>query len=331
MLLRRLKSNRARNLFIIPLAAVVFWIKSLLQPFTYGYFDGEGNNILYAPVLRLTAQWPLLQVLLSLLLVIGMAFLMQLLNDNFSFIRIKSKLPSILFVIILGGFTEMHTMHPVLFGTLFILLAILQLFQTFEKPKPYSALFNVGFLLGVGSLFYFNLIVLYPAFIIGAVILSKERSWRNLTILILGFLLPFVFAFSYAFLTNTFQQTSDILIKNILTPVNHFKSNIILQVYLAALMLFTLIGTIDIIKQYDNKKISSRKYFKALFWFFIFAMAGFLLIPAASQEMLIIAAIPFTFLIANLFVFMKNKFWSELLFSILLIIVILIQFADKLF
>ena len=82
---------------------------------------------------------------------------MQLLNDNFSFIRIKSKLPSILFVIILGGFTEMHTMHPVLFGTLFILLAILQLFQTFEKPKPYSALFNVGFLLGVGSLFYFNL------------------------------------------------------------------------------------------------------------------------------------------------------------------------------
>ncbi len=327
MLLRRLKSNRARNLFIIPLAAVVFWIKSLLQPFTYGYFDGESNNILFAPVFRLTAPWPLLQVLLSLILVIGLAFLMQLINDNFSFIRIKSKLPSILFVIILGGFTEMHTLHPVFFGTIFILLAILQLFQTFEKAKPYSALFNVGFLLGIGALFYFSLIVLFPAFLIGAIILSKERSWRNYTILTLGFLLPFVFASSYAFLTDTFQQTSDIFIKSILTPVNHFKGNIILQVYMVVLVLYTLIGTIDILMQYDNKKISSRKYFKAFFWIFNFSMAGFILIPATSQEMLIIAAIPFTFLIGNLFVFMKSKFWSELLFSMLLIIVILIQFA----
>ncbi len=329
MLLRRLKSNRSGNLILIPLAALVFWSKSLLHPFTYGYYEGEGKNILFAPLMRLCSEWPLLQVVLSVILVIGLTFLMQLINDNFGFIRIKSKLPSILFVIILGGFTEVHTLHPVYLGAFFVLFAIFRLFQTFDKPKSYSALFEVGIILGTGSLFYTGLIVLFPAFVIGAIIIHRDRKWRNYVALILGFMLPLAFASSYAFLADSFLQTGDIFVKSILTPVSYFRNNILLQGYLTVLVLFTLTGSVNILLQYDNKKISSRKFFKALFWIFIFSMAGFIFVPAISQEMLIIAAIPFTYLIANLFVFMKSRFWGEFLFAVLLGFVIFIQFAHR--
>ena len=84
-----------------------------------------------------------------------------------------------------------------------------------------------------------------------------------------------------------------------------------------------------LLKQYDSKKVSSRKYFSIFFTIFVLGMLSFAFIPVTSQEMLVIIAIPVTYLISNLFVFMKSRFWSEVLFILLLGIVIFMQFSDK--
>lgn len=331
MLLRRLKSNNGINLFFIPVAVLAFWGKSLLHPFIYDYSFCENKNILFTPIAKLVGDEPLVHVGLSIVLVMALAFFMQLINDRYSFIRIRSKLPGVFFAIILGGFVGMHTLHPIYFSAIFILFAIYRLFSMFEKARAYSAVFDVGFLLGVSSLFCLNLIILLPAFLISVAVLSRETKLREFFILLLGFLLPFVFALSYAFLTDHFQETLDTFIQGITTPVNHLKANYALQGYLAVLVLYTLVSSMDILKQYDKKKISSRKYFTAFFWIFNFSLIGFTLVPAISQEMLVIAAIPVTFLISNFFVFMKRRFWGELLFTLLLLIVILMQFVEHIF
>jgi len=331
MILKRIKTNSGLNLFLIPVAALVFWSKNLLHPTVYDYSVCESKNILFSPILNLVGNNPFVHAVISLLLIVALGFLMQLVNDRYSFIRIRSKLPSILFVIIMGGFVGLHTLHPIYFGAIFVLFAINRLFGMFEKSRPYSAIFDVGFLLGVASLFCFNLIVLFPAFFVSIAVLSREKKWREFVIPLLGFLLPFFFATSYAIITDNFQEILEIYKCNITTPVNHFQGNSALQIYLGVLFLFTVIGSIDILKQYDNKKISSRKYFTVFFWVFIFSIISFVFIPAASQEMLLIAAIPVTYLIANFFVFMKKKFWSELLFTLLLVSVIIVQFAEFIF
>ncbi|WP_346862531.1 DUF6427 family protein [uncultured Draconibacterium sp.] len=331
MILKRIKTNSGVNLFLIPVAALVFWMKNLLHPTVYNYSVCESQNLLFSPLLRLIGNHPFVHVAVSMLLVVGLGFLMQLVNDRYSFIRIRSKLPSILFVIILGGFVNIHTLHPVYFGAIFVLFAINRLFGMFEKSRPYSVVFDVGFLTGVASLFCFNLIILFPAFLISIAVLSREKKWREFVILFLGFLLPFVFALSYAVLSNNVQEIYEVYKSNITTPVDHFRNNYVLQGYLAVLILFTIIGSLDILKQYDKKKISSRKYFTVFFWVFIFSLISYIFIPAASQEMLVITAIPVTFLIANFFVFTKKKFWGEFLFALLLLSVILVQFAEFIF
>lgn len=327
MILKRIKTNRGVNLFLIPVAALVFWITDLLHPFVYNFSIHENENILFFPIYKLIGNLPFVHTLVSMLLVVALAFLMQLINDKYSFIRIRSKLPSILFVIIVGGFTDMHTLHPVYFGAIFVLFAMDRLFGMFENPKPYSEVFDVGFLVGVSSLFCFNLVFLFPAFIIIVAVLSREKRWREFVILCLGFLLPFVFALSYAALTDNVMEMLDFFAQRVTTPVNHFLSNYVLQGYLGVLLLYTIIGSVDILKQYDKKKISSRKYFTAFFWIFLFSMISFVFVPAVSQEMLVITAIPVTFLIGNFFVFTKKRFWGEFLFLFLLAAVVVMQFA----
>lgn len=331
MLLRRLKSNSGINLLLIPIAVLAFWINSLLHPFIYDYSSCENANVLYTPIANLVGNKPIVHVIIGALLVVALAFLMHLINSRYAFIRIRSKLPSTLYVIVLAGFTEMHTLHPVYFGAIFVLFAIYRLFGVFEKAKPYSAIFDVGFLLGISALFCLNLLVLFPAFLVGVVILGRETKWREPVILLLGFLLPIAFALSYAVVSNSLPETLDIFMQGIKTPVNHFKGNYTLQAYLGVLVLYTGIGTVDIIKQYDKKKISSRKYFTAFFWIFSLSMIGFIFVPAISQEILVIAAIPVTFLISNFFVFMKRRFWGELLFALLIVFVIILQFSGYIF
>lgn len=329
MILRTLKSNRSINLIFFPIVGILFWFKSLLNPFTYDFSPGESEGILFSPLFKAVENLEVVQVAISLLFVILIAVLMQVINERFSFIRIRTKLPPILFILVASGLTELHTLHPIFPAAIFLLLAIYNLFSTFEEVKPFSKIFNAGFLFGIGTLFYFNLIILLPVFIFGVFILSRKISWHSFLILTVGFLLPFFFTFSYAVLSNRTLEILKVFEENIITPVNHFQTNFALHGFVTVLLLLTLTGSLMLLKQYDSKKVSSRKYFTIFFIIFVFGILSFAFIPATSQEMLIIIAIPVTYLVSNLFVFMKNRFWSEFLFILLLGIVIFMQFSGN--
>ena len=329
MILRILKSNQPVNYILFPLIGLLFWGESLLRPQLYPFFLGENENILYFPIDNFLRNSAFSQSAVALILVIILAFIVQQINSRYAFIRIRTMLPAPLFVVMIGGFTEMHILHPIYFAAVFLLLAISRLFCMFDKPKQYSVTFDSGFLLGVGSLFYFNLFILIPAFLIGITVLTRYYRWREFIIMTIGFLLPLFLAFSFAILTEQFMELLKTLERCIITANNHFKSNIPLHIFLGFLILLTTIGSIKIIQQYDSKKVSTRKYFTVFFLIFIFSVFSFMLIPATSQEILVILAIPVSYLISNFLVFMKSRFWSELIIILLFAITISMQFLTN--
>jgi hypothetical protein len=331
MILRILKSNRAVNLILFPLIGIIFWLKSLLAPYAYPFYLGENKGILFSPISKITDGQLLIKVVISLVLVIFIGFLIQQVNDRFGFIRVRTKLPASVYVIIVGGFISLHTLHPVYFAALFLLLAIHSFFSVFNNPEPFGSILKTGLSLGIGSLFYFNLFIVLPAFLIGIVVLSREIHWREFVILIIGFIIPFIFAFGYAFYTDQLLELLYNFERNVVTPVNHFKSDIILQLFLLLLLLFTVTASIILLQQYDTRKISTRKYYSIFLIVFVFTMISFAFIPATSVEILVISAVPLTFLISNFFISIQSGFWSELLFTLLFAFVIFIQIAEILF
>jgi hypothetical protein len=270
-----------------------------------------------------------LQVVLSLIIVLFLAFLVQQITSRYALIKARTKLSIAVYIIIIGGFTTMHTLHPVFFGAIFMLFGINSLFSIFNNPKPQTDIFNAGLFIALGTLFYFNLIVILPAFFIAISVLRRERKWREFLILIIGFIIPSMFALSYAFVTDQLNEVFITFQKNIFTPVNYFKNNIPLQGYLILLVLLTIIGSAKIIQQYDSMKVSTRKYYLVLFFIFIFSIISFVFIPATSLEMLVISALPVTFLVSNLFTTIKSGFWRELLFILLTGAAIFMQIAGR--
>ena len=331
MVLQTLKSNRSINLALFPLIGVVFWIRNILLTVEYPFFVAENENPLYAPIFKLTEGFGLLQVLISFTLVVFIAFFVQQINDRYALIRARTKLPAIILVIIVGGFTSLHTLHPIYFAAVFLLLAIHNLLAVFNNPAPFPPIFNAGLFLSIGVLFYFNLIVLFPALLIGIIILYREVSWHEILVCVVGFFLPLIFAAGFMFYTDSLLEFLKIMEQNFLTPVNHIKNNGPLYGFLLFLSLLILIASLKFLQQFDSRKVSTRKYYSVFLIIFSFAIAGLVLVPGISQEMLIIAAVPVTFLISNLLASMESRFWSELLFILMIAASVFMQFGEDLF
>lgn len=327
MLLKTFKSNRAVNYLLFPIAGMLLWGKSLISPNMYPFFQDESANLLYTPVHFFTGHFPWMQGWLALVVLLTMAFLLMYINNRYSILTQRTMLPFLLLILLVSGVPEMQVMHPVYPGALFLLAALFRLFSAFDRTRSYSAAFDAGFFLGAGALFYFNLFALLPAFIMGIGILAREPRWREFLLVVSGFMLPFVFALSYAYLSDQFLDYMKVLERGVVTPNNHFRDHVFLQLFTGFLTLLTLLGSVKILQQYDTLKVSTRRYFIVFFLLFISSLAGIILIPAVSIEMIVIAAIPVTFLMANFFTTLKKRFWGEFWFLFLVFLVIFMQFT----
>jgi hypothetical protein len=326
MILKALKLNQPFNFLVIPVIAVALWIKSLLNPIYFPFYPGEDQMILYQPFGYFLKESPLASSLLALLFMILLVFLILKLNVQYSFIKGRSFLPSSLFVIITSGLHELHAMHPIYPAALFLILTIDRIFNSYEREVIHSNAFESGLFLAIGSLFYLNLIFFFPFLWIGLIVINSKVNWREFVLSTLGFILPWAAALMYYLAAGKTDELFNTISANFTFHQVFLKGNLPIQIYIGFLVLLTLFGSIFLLSQYDEKKISSRKYFKTFFWIFLISCILVLTIPAVSQEIIILLAIPLTFLISNYLIHMKRQFWGEVFLYILIGGVIYLQF-----
>jgi hypothetical protein len=303
------------------------WFRSYIHPEYFPFFEGENQMFLFQLVNGLLVRSALLNNLLAMVFVVVLSFLVLRLNTNFAFIRVRTFLPSNIFILIVSGMLALHTFHPVYFGLLFLMFSTERIFISYEIEKFHGGAFETGLFIGVGSLFYFNLIFFFPIIWIGLLLIRKRPEWRNYVLPVLGVFVPWLFAWSYYFLTDQLNVFFETISVNFATDNNLLRENIPLQFYLGFLVLLTLLGSIFLLGQYDEKKISTRKYFQVFFLIFVIAFALLIVVPAVSQEILVLMALPLTFLISNYLIYMKRQFWSNLIMYLFVALVIYLQFA----
>jgi hypothetical protein len=326
MLLKTLKSNQTFHFLLIPLIAGALWIKSFLNPMPFPFYTGEDMMLLYQPINALIGKSTVASNIFALVFIILLAFLILKLNVQYTFIRVRTVLPSILFILITSGLHELHAMHPVYPAALFLILTVDRIFNAYDKEVIHSNAFEAGIFLAIGSLFYLNLVFFFPFLWIGFLIIKPKVNWREYILSTLGFILPWLAALAYYAGTGQSDDLIGVLKENISSHQSFLVGNLPIQIYLGFLGFLTLLASFLILSQYDGKKISSRKYFKAFFWIFLMSCILIVANPAVSQDIIVLLAIPLTYLISNYLIYMKRPIWGEIYLSILIAGVIYLQF-----
>ena len=323
MLLKLFKANYFYNFILFPLVGVLL----LLGSFISGEAFPANACVNTTPICQFIYQSGISNtgaIVLNFFFVLIICLLLLHINAKFDFVKERTFLPVYLFLFIVYALPELHVIRPIFISAIFILLSIRSIFLSFEKRAAITNAFDAGFLIGVAGIFYLSanlLIILIPFSIF---ILRNKIEWREVVLPFFGLLIPWILLFGYYFIWQDVSQLFE-LIGNALTNLHKsISGRPLVQIYFAFLLLITILASIFILTQYGEKNISTRRYFKILSLFFDASLL-LIFIPSVSYEIIVILAIPLTFLITNYLIFMRRRFWAELFFIGLVLFSIVLQ------
>ncbi len=195
----------------------------------------------------------------------------------------------------------------------FLLFYLNTLFSSYQKESPFTQGFNANFLLAILALFYPNILLLFPLVIITFISFSN-LSWRSILISLIGLALPFIFyqifailfAISFSFSIPTFKLIS------ISIPA-------ITDLTYAQIAWYIIVGIIIIFSAFElvfwmyKKSIRSRKSFLIIVAYFL------LLLFINIEESYFLLLTPISIVVANFFVYSKQKRLTEFLFLLFVI------------
>ncbi|MFV0365010.1 MAG: DUF6427 family protein [Mangrovibacterium sp.] len=328
MIYRLLNNNSSYHFIALPLLAVLLWSGTLVNPVAHQFsIDVTHMMPLYQPF-YLLMQWSGLAANgLAILLSIVAALLIVQMNHRFLFLDCRTFLPGYLYIIITGGFTPLHYLSPIYFVNIFGILAFSNIFSSATSKHPYSNVFTTGMILSIGSLFYFNMIFLFPLIWLAFLFVHKNLEWRHLLLPLLGILVPWLYVFTYYFFVDETTLFIEIIKTNFFVAEHRLFSNAYILTYLAILFVLTVAASVGLIKNLEKKGSVHRIFFQNFLAIGIMSAIVMLLVPSASKEMIMMMATSLSCILANFLLIIKKNFWKNALIYGLIFVSFYLQFV----
>jgi len=325
MIVSSYKGIKPFVLFLILLTGMVFWLKAVVVPEAVNFpFDTHS-----LPFYHWTGEFlydlPILSVIAGFLLSLILGSLLVRLNTTYFFINQRTYLPALFFILGSSIFVSLQRVNPVLLASLFLMVAIDRMFGTYKNSKTSFQYFDAGILIGLGSLFYVNLIFYLPVLWIGMVIL-RPFVWREWLVTIFGFTTPLALTIAIHYLIQgEIMSLISNFMENLTEPYHFGGFNHSHLLSFSFLGLMILVCSLYMIRAYSGKKISSRKYLKIMLWIFIITLIIYFFAPSASVELIFILFIPLSYLFTNFFISIRSPWLCDILFVLFLASIVVVQ------
>ena len=313
MLLRILKSNTLFSALLIPVIGLLFWIHSLRSPALLDLSMANGAMPLYYGAIHTFKGEDFWQVFMAFCLVIINSLFIAQLGSAFLFLRKRSYLPGIIYLITVSSLQALHALLPVHLATLFVLISIYFIFDTYHKKVEITYTFNASFFLSIASLFYLPVIILFPIVWISIFVLQKDDNWRLLAVPVLGFGVPWLFLWVYSFLNDTYLILWQELIDMLWTRHNEYLFQPYFLLLTSVVAILTTLGSFSVISVYQMIKVSARKYFVIFYWILGLMLVGALAFMTISIEIVALSTIPVAYFITQYLVSDDRTRLKELL------------------
>ncbi len=310
MLYRTLHNNSLTAFILASFILFLFWIRVFffegIQPIS---FDGISMPLwewLVRPVFGQSAFWA---AAFSFVLALLIAFTVNRLVGRYGLLGRQSVLPALMYGLLVSGFLSVQRLHVVWAFTLVFLLGIEQIMAAVNSSGKERRCFNAALLLGFGSLMFAKGLFFYPLFIIVMGVL-RLLTLRTFIASLMGLLLPFIISTGYFFLFGNIDEFFLFIFLNLLSNTGQFSHNLVSQIYLPLIAVFTLMGVVNLVRYIPIQKIITRKHLRVVLWL-IFYTATACLTPFFSVEITSLVAIGPAIVFAFWLDKMTKNFWRE--------------------
>lgn len=268
----------------------------------------------------------LLPSLVALFLVFIQAFMLNQIVLNNKMRRTATYFPAVAYVLVASAIPEFLELHPLHFANTFFIIAISELFKSYRKYEAASELFNIGFCVAVGSMFYFSMNVFIIFAILGLTII-RSFNIRELTIIFIGFVVPFFLAGTYLLWNDSFDEFRSIWANFYFFDFN-FDWNTATYMELGLLLFIVLLSLINFQSFYYKTNIQVQKYINMVYWALFIGFFSFVYQGNITTGHLLILAPPLAIFLAFSLLKIKNVAVAEFLHLTLLLIVLILQYRS---
>lgn len=323
MLLRLIKNNMIQGIIFIILLMVLLWLGPLFQPHLHGQV---GYMPLYDILFGKIEKIKVLSVLSGILFYVLMIIFVIRLNVVHFLLEDRSNMPAVFFLLITASSPHSMLVNPVLISSVFLLLALLVMIKGVEHRADPMAIFNASLLLAAGSLFYMKILWFIPFLWITAAVI-RPLKWRGLfnPFLVTGMLVLFYITYYWVF-RNDLSMFPELLSGQLVPSPGEFtkpgRARLVLYGYM---LLLILLSSIYLISRFQARKIIIRKLYQVFFLMFVYVLLFFFFISGYDNDVIILAAIPLSYLFSSFFFRKKNRRIHELLIWIWLVLVAWVQ------
>lgn len=247
-----------------------------------------------------------------------------IINEN-KILPKKNYLAGAVYIILASFFKESLLLTPTSVALTFLIISIARLFSLVRKEKSYGDVFDVGFLVAVATLFYFPS-VLFILFAYIGLATVRPFNYRDWTIVLLGFLSPFLLMFTYyywhdnapLFFTDMANLHNGWFIRTSLELTD--------KIMIGGMAICTGVCLVLLPASLYSSLIQLRKFANTLVVFIVVVFFAVALQQTIHLSHLVLLALPLSIIISMVFMQIKRNLVSEVIHLILILLVLAGQY-----
>lgn len=325
MILRLYRGIGPGTILLSLVTGIMVWLYPFLNPTTIQNRADAFDMPLYAYTNMLIGDNPFASTILAFVFVLLIAFYISNFNTRLFFITERTLLPGALYIILSGFFINLQVLDPVLPATLLLMFCIDRLLASYRRSGISYNFFDSSLMLGLASMFYFNIIWFFLVIIIG-ILLIRTFNLKEIFLSIFGLLTPYLVTIAIYYIGGKdISLLFDIINNNIVSVASAYNwTNLIILLFSAG-SLIVIVSLVHLARIYNTKKIRSRKIFSIFIWILVSCLAVFFIVPSASIELYYIILIPYVYIVSHFIIFVRNKKIANLIFAIIFLAIAGIQ------
>lgn len=319
MLIHLFRKSYLLQYILLLLLALILWLGAFIHPFEIPIVTDSLLTPGYSLLFGLLHENILLQVFIAFILAISGALLFNYALTKFDLVPKNTLVPAMIYIVLLSYSPSLLLLHPVAIPALLMVLILYFLFQVYTEEEAFAQIYNIGLLIGISSMFYFPSIF-FILFIWLTFIVYRLYSWREWTIPITGLITPYLFLFTYYFLTDSIEPAylayaayfSKITIFQI-----SFDFSILNYIITSMVVLFSIWAGVLLLSDIQEKIISLRKRYWTIYYLLAIAIFTYIFSDIYFKWHQVFVLIPVSVFLAYAFSQLKNLRWIEILWGIL--------------
>ena len=307
-MIQQFRSLHPLNILLLVGVAIFLRLGVLMQlpeSLNFDYIEPFARFLVAIPE---NAVSPFSNVLITLVITLLQAFIFNKIINDYNLLGKPTFLPALLYVTATSLFTPFVLLSPTLVCNFIVLWMIEKFLSIYRRDDVRSVMFDLGMMVGVGTLIYFPFIAMLPLLWI-SLLIFRPFHWREWMTGIVGFLTIFFFLAVYYYWNDKLAQFYNIwlpLAKPF--PVN-FRINWYDYLVLIPVVIILGLGIIQLRSNFFRSFVQTRKSFQLLFFMLVLSLISFYLKADYRIYHFLLCGPPAAVMMAYYFVQAGKKRW----------------------